>query len=305
MLARPFDWRDLPYLRAFREQTLFLDSALVLTRGSLQVMGAMLSTVLPGVGIFTAVVQDERHSRVRLIGQIVHHKALPVARFAFLSPERFVREAYFAPLLTYLARQAAAGNAQRLLAELEKGHPAHQPLRKSGFVPYGTQRVWRLSAETLVPAAADSSWRMARQGDAAGVQKLYARIASPAMQQVFPLLPHADTGLVYARSDGIRGYASLQYGLRGVFVRPFLHPDLETSVFRSMLGALASLSFLRGRPLYVCVTADQRWLETSLETLGAEPSAEHTLLVKYLTTPPLRQTDSLLHPTHVPGPVPL
>ncbi len=303
MLARPFEWRDLPYLHAFREQTLFLDSALVLTRGPLQVLGAMLSAVLPSAGLFTAVSQDERHPRARLMGQIMRLKGAPVARLVFLSPERFAREDFFAPLLNILARQAAAGNALRLLAETESDHGVFPLLRKGGFVPYGKQRIWRLSPETLSACDGDSLWRMARGQDAFAVQQLYARVAPPSVQQVFPRLPDAERGLVYARDGLVSGYAALQYGLRGVFVRPLLQPDLDASVFRSMLGTLASPSFLRDRPLYIGVTAGQGWLESILETLNARPGPEQTLLVKHLTAPFLRQTKPLLHSARQPGPI--
>ncbi len=303
MLARPFEWRDLSYLHAFRAQTLFLDSALVLTRGPLQVLGAMLSAMLPSAGLFTAVAQDERHPRARLIGQIARLKGLPAARLTFLSPERFAREAYFIPLLTLLARQAAAGNALRLLAEVESGHATLSLLRKGGFVPYGKQRIWRFSPDSLVAPKNDARWRIANRQDAFAVQQLYARLAPPAVQGALPRLPDAETGLVYARENAVLGYASLQYGLRGVFVRPWLQPNLEVAVFHSLLGTLASLSFLRGRPLYVAVTAEQGWLEAPLEALGAQPGAEQTLLVKPLTVPPLRQTSPLLNSAHLSGPI--
>ncbi len=303
MLARAFEWRDLSYLHAFRAQTLFLDSALVLTRGPLQVLGTMLSAVFPSAGLFTAVAQDERHPRARLIGQLARLKGLPAARLTFLSPERFAREAYFIPLLTLLARQAAAGNALRLLAEVESDHAALSLLRKGGFLPYGKQRIWRFSPDSIAVAEKDALWRIANRQDAFAVQQLYARLAPPAVQGVLSRLPDAETGLVYARDGEVLGYASLQYGLRGVFVRPLLQPDLDTAVFRSMLGTLASLSFLRSRPLYLAVTAEQGWLETSLEDLGAQPGSEQTLLFKSLTASSVRQTGPLLHSPGLSGPI--
>ena len=55
MTVRPFDWRDLGYLHHIRSQSVYLDSALLLTRGSHLVPGALFSYLAPGLGIFTAV----------------------------------------------------------------------------------------------------------------------------------------------------------------------------------------------------------------------------------------------------------
>ncbi len=292
MLVRPFDWRDLPYLHALRSQTLFLDSALVLTRGPMQVVGAMLSSVLPGLGVFTAVAQHEKHPRLRLIGQAIHRSDAPVARLTFLTPQRLVRTSWFAPVLTHLARRAAAHNALRLLAELERDAAALDVFRECGFQPYGRQRIWRLPSGGLPLSSQGGRWRMARPEDAAGVQRLYRRIAPALMQQVLPQLPHLSSGLVFVRRGAVLGYVSLRYGLAGVLVQPFLQPEMSASTVENAFALLFTLPFVRGRPLYVGVRADQQWLDSLLLDMGAQPGPEQILLVKHLTVQPLRSRDT-------------
>ena len=55
MSVRAFDWRDLPALLRYRNQSVYLDSALVLTRGPMLVSGALLSYLAPAIGIMTIV----------------------------------------------------------------------------------------------------------------------------------------------------------------------------------------------------------------------------------------------------------
>ena len=70
MNVRPFDWRDIPALSRKQDECVFLDSALLLTRGPLLLAGALLSYLSPATGIFTNVVEDEK--KTPLIGQIIH-----------------------------------------------------------------------------------------------------------------------------------------------------------------------------------------------------------------------------------------
>ncbi|HUV92230.1 MAG TPA: hypothetical protein VMV80_04010, partial [Anaerolineales bacterium] len=68
MKVRPFEWRDLPILHRHRHQSIFLDSALVLTRGSLLVPGALLSYLVPTMGVFTYVSNGGSQEDPLLIG---------------------------------------------------------------------------------------------------------------------------------------------------------------------------------------------------------------------------------------------
>ena len=59
MNVRHFDWRDLPTLNRLRSQSVYLNSALVLTRGPMPVRGALFSFLAPSMGIFTYVLNGE------------------------------------------------------------------------------------------------------------------------------------------------------------------------------------------------------------------------------------------------------
>jgi hypothetical protein len=71
MIVRPFEWRDLPALYRYRDQGVYLDSALVLTRGAWPLPGALLSYLAPGLGVFTWVGR-ENEVAAPLFGQMMH-----------------------------------------------------------------------------------------------------------------------------------------------------------------------------------------------------------------------------------------
>ena len=292
MLARPFDWRDLPYLHALRSETLFLDQGLLLTRGPLQVLGAMLTSVLPGVGISTAVAQHEKHPHLRLIGQVMHRAESEAATLTFLTPRRLTRPACLTPLLRLLAQQAVAHQALRLLAELETDSDALPHLLECGFRPYGRQRVWKMPHTGIPHNRGGGRWRMAQTHHLHGIQRLYKRIVPAPMRQAFPVPPGAVNGLVFTRGDVVLGYVALRYGLAGVVAQPFLQPEMSAATVENALSMLTDISLARGRPLYVCVRADQQWLESLLYDVDASAGPEYTLLVKPLTASPLKVRDT-------------
>jgi len=86
MITRPFDWRDISMLRRYRNQGVYLYSAQVLTRGSLLIPTAMLSSVAPGVGVFTSVCEQEDSNDGLLIGQALQTQGSPLAQMTFLAP---------------------------------------------------------------------------------------------------------------------------------------------------------------------------------------------------------------------------
>lgn len=289
--VRSFDWRDVPSLYTYRSQALFLDSALLLTRGRLQLLGAMLSAVAPNSGLFTAVAEHESQPHPRLIGQVLIRNNCPAAHLSFLSPDSLVRDEFFSPLLTFLTYQVVGYDALCLLAEAEPGSQIAQALHDRGFSSYGTQRVWRLPSQLPSHNSEGQNWRMVRPEDRDAIQRLYRRIAPPLLQKVSGALLMNNRGLVLRDGDQALGYVSLRYGLMGVVVQPILRPELSAITVENMFAALNTLPFLRTRPLYMIVTANQEWLESFLLDVGAQAAETQTLLVKNLTAPPLRVSE--------------
>src|SRR5512136_1197791 len=102
MVVRQFDWRDLPTLHRYRQESIFLDSALLLTRGSQQMTGALFSYLAPSLGIFTCVSNGESTPEQRMIGQFIHPAGSPFSHLTFLAPLSALACASVSPLVEYM-----------------------------------------------------------------------------------------------------------------------------------------------------------------------------------------------------------
>jgi hypothetical protein len=284
MKIRAFDWRDLPALQRSRGQSVYLHSSLLLTRGPLLVSGALLSTLVPSMGVYTSVgAAEDGKTELPLIGQIIHIPGAQAAQLTFLAPHTAIESSSLPGLLDHLAGQAVERGAFRLLADVEGETPAYEALRRAGFAIYGRQRIWQLktTAESLLPAA---PWRAATDQDLHAVRALYNNVVPGLVQQVEPFPVERLRGLVYRDGDDLLGFTELKYGHRGVWAQPFIHPDTE-DVAERIADLAGSIPGRFGRPLYVCARSYQSWLEPAFEKLGAEPSPRQAVMVKHMAIP--------------------
>jgi len=283
MSIRPFDWRDLPKLRRYRQHSIYLNSSLVLTRGPMLLSGALLSSLAPGLGLVTSVSLGDGDSDHVIIGQTMHTTGNPCAQLTFLTPESNLDVDGLNPLLEDFSTQAAERGAFRLLADVDERTTAFDALRHSGFAIYARQRIWRLSGEPVGEPKA-MSWRTAEQKDLIPVRSLYNNLIPGLVQQVEPFPNERLRGLVYNNGDELLGYVELKYGHRGIWAQPFIHPDAE-EVAEHLVDLFQHLPQRHSRPVYVCIRSYQSWLETVIEDMGAESSPQQAMMVKHLAVP--------------------
>ncbi len=256
MSIRPFDWRDLPALHRYRNQSVFLDSSLVLTRGPMLLSGAILSTLAPAMGITTTVSTSNSDTNQALIGQFIQSPGSQIAQLTFLAPQEALQSIEFAPLLEFLCAQAVDRGALRLLADVDEDSPVFEALRQSGFAIYARQRIWRLSrlpASDPISSPLDSGWRPAEDRDLIGVRSLYNNLVPGLVQQVEPFPADRLHGFVFCQKDGLLAYVEVRYGHRGIWVQPFVHPDAED--VGDLPGGNAAKSAQPPFPPGVCVCA--------------------------------------------------
>lgn len=280
MITRPFDWRDLSLLNRYRNQGVYLHSALVLTRGSLLIPSAILSSVAPGAGIFTSVCEQGENEDESLIGQTMQTQGSPLAQMTFLAPRPALAGKDFSTLIEYMVVQAGERGALRLLADVEEHCEAFEPLRKLGFAIYSRQRIWKFP-EQVNGNSQTITWRTATDQDIIPVRALYNNIAPGLVQQAenFPL--ERLRGMVYWKGDNLQGYAEFKYGHKGIWVKPLVHPDVQ-ELTKMLSGLLHNIPNRYARPVYVCVRTYQSWLDAALEELGAEASPPQAVMVKHL-----------------------
>jgi hypothetical protein len=280
LAIRPFDWRDIPLLHRSQSESVFLDSALVLTRGALLVPGAVFSYLAPAMGVFTAVSGNSDRENNRLIGQIIHIAGAPFAHMTFLSPASALERALVTGLTEYLATAAGERGALRLLADVEEHTQAFNILRQCGFAIYARQRIWRVHQDHHLKGRT-GVWRSARSQDLFAIRALYNNLAPGLVQQVEPYVKQRPHGLVSYEEGELLAYVDYRSGHRGIWVQPFIHPDTK-AVPERLAALIQRIPNRMSRPMYLCVPSYQAWLEAAVEALGADPGPKQAVMVKQM-----------------------
>jgi hypothetical protein len=281
MRVRPFEWRDLPILHRYRNECVYLDSALVLTRGPIFVpTGALLSSLAYATGIFTFLFQDDKACRLPLIGQVSHVAGQTSAQLTYIAPHTDLALEPLSSLLEQILLPVGERGALHIVAEAEEQSVAFNSLRLANFGIYARQRVWRLQ-EMSKRNSLPGGWRSASKQDEAGIRFLYANLVPGLVQQVEALPSGKLHGLVYYKGTEMLAYVDLIYGLSGILVQPFIHPDAE-DVAEKLVILLRNIPDLYSRPVYVRVRSYQSWLEPVLQASDAQVVLNQAVMVRHL-----------------------
>ncbi|MBM3143993.1 MAG: hypothetical protein FJ010_03275 [Chloroflexi bacterium] len=279
-MIRSFGWQDLPTLYRYRHQGVFLNSALLATRGADLIPGMLSAGLHPATGLITWVCKEDCDDQP-LIGQTLHTGSLPSARISFLAPKEGLDSPSIQKLLEQLAYQAGQRGAFHLLAEIETNSSIYEALRRAGFASYIRQRIWQWDRISKRPAR-QNGWKKAHLGDLPRLQSLYRQVAPEFISQIEPLTSGTFLPcLVYSDGSKLISFAEIRYGGHGIWVKPTIQPDLE-NVDQLLADLIQDIPDRRSRPLYFCVRAYQARLEPALEDMGGIPSPEQTVMVKHM-----------------------
>jgi hypothetical protein len=256
-----------------------MDNSLVLTRGSPLGPAAMLTNLHPSHGSYTGVARSPK-SASPLIGQMVYRLGERSARLSYFTPEHSIEIGNLTGLVERMAVQAGEWGAFNLLAELPEEHSALEGMRRSGFVVYARQRVWRLPPPNGSPNREDL-WTPVNSRDENGIRNLYHCLVPPLVQGAETLPVHRLQGFVHRQRGEVLAFVEGIYGPRGIYLLPLFHPTVE-NVDVLISDLLLHLSPLMGRPVYIAVRSYQTWIESALESLQTEAGERQTLLVKHL-----------------------
>ena len=280
MTVRPFDWHDLPALHRCRYQSVYLDSARTLTRGTQLLRGALLSYLAPATGVFTCVLDEGASIEAPIMGQFIHALGSQFAQLIFLTPETALESSSVAALLEYIVALSGERGALHLMADVDEHTQAFEALRRGGFAIYSRQRVWQFTARSS-SAPLPSAWRATTSQDEIAIRSLYNNLVPGLVQQVEPHMRRHPKGMVYYQDGELLAFVEFKYGQRGVWIQPFVHPDAQDMAdhFSTLIQKIPDRY---SRPLYICVRSYQSWLETILEDLGADAGPLHAVMVKHL-----------------------
>ena len=280
MNVRLFDWRDIPSLRRCRSDSVFLDSELLLTRGSMMVPGVLFSLLASTMGIFTCVTEAGEQTDPQLIGQFIHSAGSNLSHLTFLAPQKQLESALVCPLIERMMVISGERGAQRLLADADEGSLAFDSLRKCGFAVYTRQRIWQLAGR-IGNTSRPRSWRAASDQDIIPIRTLYNNVVPGMVQQIEPFSTQRPRGMVLYQNGDLLAYVELNQGRRGIWAQPFFHPDVE-EVSAYLLDMIEKIPARRFRPIYICIRSYQSWLEPWIEELGGEAGQRQAVMVRQL-----------------------
>jgi len=216
-----------------------------------------------------------------LIGQVELPRGGRSAHLLYYLAQDPQGEEWLPNLLEGLVKEAGSMGATNVTAEVDENHPAFESFRRSGFSVYARQRIWRMPSESPKLSLQKDHWRDINEMDRFYMHSLIQSLVPPMVQHVEDVSRLEIQGLVYLERGERYGLVDCQYGLHGIFVQPYLHPEVTDTreVFQQLLGKLPAVF---DRPVYLAIRSYQAWLERDLDALGAESSATSVLMVKHI-----------------------
>jgi hypothetical protein len=281
MNIRLTDWRDLSVLHRYRNQCLFFDSMLALTRGTmLDWAKALLTSVAPTTGVFTYLASENGHADHTVLGQATFLPGTALARLTCLAPETALDLTGIDALLDYIVSDLGERGAFHIVAEADDCEQACVALHSMGFAIYTRQRIWQLRGDQAGQANL-TQWRSCTDQDGINIRSLYNNLTPGLVQQMEPPPVNRLRGMVYYQGQDLLAYVDIKSGPNGIWVQPFIHADFKDVPAR-LGNLLQNLPGRRQRPVYVCVRSYLSWLEASMDELGAQPGPRQAVMVKRL-----------------------
>jgi len=279
-MIRPFELPDLRTLHRYRKQGVYLDSLAVLTRGRQIVpMRAVFSPLSEAMGVFTGV--HDGNGRQPLIGQASHALGANAAHLTFLTPDEEIDPVAGAALIEYLIKRLGEREAQTLLAEVDEDTVTFETLRQLNFSIYARQHIWRIR-EVPKRETPQVAWRAYNSIDGINARKLHFATVPSLVQQIESTKFQDLRGWVHYEEDEMLAYAEVTDGPRGIWVQPFIHPEME-NVGRHLTSLISILRPRARRPVYLCLRSYQAGLAHFLGGLEAEVSASQAVMARRLT----------------------
>lgn len=282
---------DLPLISRLVEKGTMLDSELWCTREVVGSQSALLSSIpLPQRELFTLVGRVGRQS---VVGQFRLRSYDHLAQMVYVAPplEPGMSDTPWLHLIDAITAEAGRRGAHILSAEVEEDSPLFITMRTAGFAVYAREQLWmRPPGRGLPGGITPAVLTEETEADAGEIQLLYSNIVPRLVQPVVGPPPDS-RGFVYRgvaqrpdRPDGcVQGYVAVSEGKSGIYLLPFLHPDVLFSEASAIIaGAIGRVARADRLPVYVCVRRYQDWLEETLTDLGFEPGKPQAVMVRHI-----------------------
>ena len=278
---------DLPLMLRLKQNAIILHSELGLTENGRGQGSALVSSIVFPRGLQTLVAH---HDGKDVVGQFRYRPDETNAHIVCLAPtlEAHEDDSIWLHMLDAMAEQAGRNGAHTLVGEAEVSHRLFESMRRAGYAVYSRQVIWRHDPVAAALAPAGLTVTEETEDDQTGIAALLGCTIPRILQTVMG--PSADMeGLVYRKGGQIEAYVAYTAGKHGVYLMPYLHPEVLSDAPAIVAAALRQIDRSRKLPIYVCVRGYQGWLENAMLDLGFDPWLEQAVMVKHLTAG-VRQT---------------
>jgi hypothetical protein len=278
---------DIPLMIRLKQNAIVLHSELGLTEDARGQNSALLSSIIFPRGLHTLVAHTDNQD---MVGQFRYRSDDVNAHIVYLAPtlDEGDDDTIWLHILDAMAQQAGKHGAQTLVAEVEVSHRLFETMRRAGYAVYSRQVIWQHSPinddtqkpEVIVTEEVNS--------DQIGIAALLGSTIPRILQTVMEPSTDMD-GLVYRKNGRVEAYIACSEGKHGVYLIPYLHPDVLSEASDIIEAAVLAIDKSRKVPIYVSVRGYQGWLENAMLDLGFTPWLEQAVMVKHLTAG-IRQT---------------
>lgn len=272
---------DLPLTLRLKQNAIVLNSELGLIEDARGQYSALLSNIVFPRGLHTLLAHVDGKD---VVGQFRYRQGEANAHLVYLAPTLLEADSdtIWLHMLDSMAEQAGGGGAQTLVGEVDLNHRLFETMRQAGYAVYSRQVVWQRGpiADDLPPSPL--TVRPENEDDEIGIAALLGCTIPRIMQSVME--PSADMqGLVYRRDGQVEAYLAYSEGKHGVYLMPFVHPEVLSEAPDILAAAVQQIDRCRKLPVYICVRGYQGWLENAARDLGFAPLLEQAVMVKHLT----------------------
>jgi hypothetical protein len=272
---------DIPLLRRLTGSSVILDSETGLTRDARGPASALLSGIVFPRGLYTLVSRSETQ---QVIGQFRYRPEDVNAHMVYLAPGLADEgdDSVWLHILDAMAREAGRHGAHALVAEVEPDTRLFEIMRQARFATYARQTIWRHEPLTLDAASLPLPLRPETSNDQIGIMSLICSTIPAMLQQV--AAPQGDMqGFVYRKGGQVEAYIAISEGDQGVYLLPFIHPDVLPEAAEIVAAAIARCEHNPRVPIYACIRSYQPWLETAMQRLGFAPWIDQAIMVRHIT----------------------
>jgi len=278
---------DIPLMLRLKQNAIVLHSEMGLTEDARGQNSALLSSIVFPRGLHTLVAHSENQD---VVGQFRYRSDDNNAHIVYLAPtlEDDEDDSIWLHILDAMAQQAGKNGAQSLVAEVEVSHRLFETMRRAGYAVYSRQVIWQHHPITDDVQAPKLTVTEESSDDQIGIASLLGCTIPRILQTVMG--PSTDMeGLVYRKDGRIEAYIAYSEGKHGVYLIPYLHPDVLSEAPDIIMAAVLEIERCHKVPIYVSVRGYQGWLENAMLDLGFNPWLEQAVMVKHLTAG-VRQT---------------